>query len=240
MSYPIPANEAKRLEALRNYGLLDTAPEKAFNDFALLASHICETPISLITLIDADRQWFKANIGLDATETPRELAFCAHTIMSGDLLVVEDATKDARFAENPLVTSDPQIRFYAGAPLVDREGFGLGSICVIDREPRQLTSAQYESLAALSRLVVLQFEFRRNSADLAEALAEVKSLSGLLPICGHCKSVRNDDGYWKKLEDYISAHSEVGFSHGICPDCVKVHFGDVAAEYESKLAQSRV
>ena len=241
MSYPIPPNEARRIEALRNYGILDSAPEKAFDDFALLASNICGTPISLITLVDSDRQWMKAKIGISQSETPREQAFCAHTIMSSDMLVVEDATKDARFSENPLVTSEPNIRFYAGAPLVDHDGMALGSLCVIDREPRMLTAMQYESLTALSRLVVAQFEYRRIAAELAETLAELKSLSGMLPICGHCKSIRSDDGYWKKLEDYISAHSEVGFSHGICPDCVKFYFSDLSSPAsESKVAENPV
>ena len=224
MSFPIPANEIKRIEALRRYGLLDTSPEEAFDTFALLASHICGTPIALVTLIDSDRQWIKARKGLDVAETSRSDAFCAHTIMSRDVMVVEDATKDERFADNPLVQTDPNIRFYAGAPLVDSDGFGLGALCVIDRQPRNLTAEQQESLQALSRLVVLQIEYRRTAFELASALSDVKLLSGLLPMCGHCKSIRSDDGYWKNVEDYISAHSDAGFSHGICPNCAKIHF----------------
>lgn len=227
MSYPQKDNEDRRLEILRSYDLLDTPPEQTFDDFALIASQICGTPIALITLVDAHRQWFKAKVGLAGSETPREHAFCAHTIMSGDLMIVEDATKDARFAANPLVTSDPNIRFYAGAPLVDSKGFGLGSLCVIDRAPRQLTAEQQRVLAALARQVVAQFEFRRISAALAEAVAEVAVLRDFLPICCHCKSVRNDDGYWNSIEHYMTSHSSLKLSHGICPTCRVKHYPEL-------------
>ncbi len=241
MPYPVPSNEAKRLEALRRYQLLDTPPEQSFDDFVHLASYICGTPIAQITLVDADRQWFKAKVGLDISQTPREQAFCAHTILGDRLMVVEDATTDMRFSDNPLVISDPRIRFYAGTPLVDSDGYALGSICVIDQIPRQLTHEQRSAFEALGRQVVQLCEFRRASADLAAALDDVKTLRGLLPICSHCKSIRNDEGYWGSVENYISTHTEANFSHGICSACLKLHHPAVHDKLsEDAKAKSRI
>lgn len=221
MIAPLPTNETKRLEALRRYRILDTSAEQAFDDFAFLASTICQTPTAMMTLVDTDRQWFKARHGFDATETPREQAFCAHTILGTEVMVVEDATRDARFEDNPLVTADPHVRFYAGAPLIDAEGHGLGSICVLDRQPRSLSPEQNKALQALARQIISQLELRRASADLAEALSDLKTLRGLLPICSHCKGVRDDAGFWQSVETYVMAHSDAEFSHGICPACLK-------------------
>ncbi len=192
----------------------------------------CGTPMALMTLIDSDRQWFKAKVGIDGTETSREHAFCAHTILGSEVLVVEDATEDARFAQNPFVTAEPHVRFYAGAPLIDMEGNGLGSLCVVDVKRRPLTAEQSQTmqklLKTLARQIISQLEFRRTAADLAAALSDLKTLQGLLPICSHCKSVRNDTGYWESVESYVEAHSEADFSHGICPACMKVHYPDVS------------
>ena len=170
MKAPPAANERERLEALRRYRILDTLPEPDFDDLASLAARICGTPTALITLVDADRQWFKAKVGLDATQTPRDVAFCAHAILHSDLLVVPDATADQRFATNPFVTGPPHIRFYAGAPLMSPDGHALGTLCVIDQVPRQLTPEQAEALRALSRQVVAELELRRTRADLQSAL----------------------------------------------------------------------
>lgn len=131
--YPVPDEELERLRELELLDVMDTLPERSYDGFVRLAAAICDTPIALITLLDGDRQWFKANLGLDMTETPREQAFCAHTILDpGRVMVVNDATQDERFVNNPLVTGDPHIKFYAGAPLVTASGLALGSLCVID------------------------------------------------------------------------------------------------------------
>lgn len=187
-------DETARLAALRKYRILDTEPERAFDDLALLASQICETPIALITLIDADRQWFKARTGIAETETPRAVSFCTHAIEQHDLFVVPDARDDERFRDNPFVTGSLFVRFYAGAPLVTPEGHALGTICVIDSKPRTLTGEQREALDALRRQVQAQLELRRNLDELRAALAardhaeaDVVRLSRLIPYCSTCQ-----------------------------------------------------
>jgi len=166
MKAALPPDEAARLKALQEFEILDTAPEVAFDDLALLASHLCGTPVALITLLDEERQWFKSKVGMDLSETPRELAFCAHTILQKEVLAVEDATQDARFADNPFVTGEAHIRFYAGAPMITSAGHAIGTLCVIDQVPRQLTHEQMISLQALSRVIVTQLEWRRGVAEL--------------------------------------------------------------------------
>ena len=167
-----PANEEARIVALEKYAILDTDPEQSFDDLTLLASFVCKTPIALISLVDEDRQWFKSRVGLDARETSREIAFCSTAILQSELFIVPDALEDDRFRDNPLVTSDPHIRFYAGAPLINEDGYALGTLCVVDRKPRELAPEQKDALRALSRLVLAQLEFRRNLILLKEALTD--------------------------------------------------------------------
>lgn len=181
-SPPKPPDEAGRLERLRGYGILDTPPIEGFDRITRLASRIFRVPIALVSLVDEDRQWFKAKVGLDADETPRDLAFCAHAICQPDVLVVEDATEDPRFSANPLVTSDPKIRFYAGAPLWTSDAFALGTLCIIDREPRTLSREERDLLKDLAAFVIDEIELmqsRRNERltqmrliDAVEALPD--------------------------------------------------------------------
>jgi diguanylate cyclase (GGDEF)-like protein len=168
-----PLKEAERLRALLRYDILDTGADAAFDDLVMIAASICGMPMGAVTLIDADRQWFKARIGLEATQTPRDDSFCAHAILDpSTVMVVPDAQQDERFRDNPLVLGTPGIRFYAGAPLRSAEGLAMGALCVIDREPRTLAPHQLSALDALSRQVSALLELRRVSRELKLQLQE--------------------------------------------------------------------
>jgi signal transduction histidine kinase len=172
----IPTDEFNRLEALKEYSILDTLPEKEYDEITFLASQICKTPISLISLIDSNRQWFKSHHGTDATQTPREVAFCAHAINDKyNPFIVTDSTKDERFFDNPLVTGDPHAVFYAGVPLVNSEGHALGVLCVIDHEPHVLDDSQIKSLQALSNQVGRLFELRKKTRRLETLVYNLES-----------------------------------------------------------------
>jgi diguanylate cyclase (GGDEF)-like protein len=173
LAAPLPDNEEARVAELHALDILDSAPERHYDDLVRIASAICGTPIGFVSLVDRDRQWFKAKLGIDVSETPREVSFCAHALNDPSrVLVVPDATQDPRFSDNPLVTGGPFIRFYAGAPLVSASGSVLGTLCVIDRKPRQLEPFQYEALQALSRQVTALLELRRTTRQLQHQLAE--------------------------------------------------------------------
>jgi diguanylate cyclase (GGDEF)-like protein/PAS domain S-box-containing protein len=181
MKAPLSPNEAQRLEALRSYHILDTLPEQDFDDLTSLAQQICQVPIALISLVDENRQWFKSRVGVSHTETPLEFAFCPYAILDpSELLIVQDAQKDPRFAESPRVTGGPKIRFYAGAPLVTPDGLALGTLCVIDQVPRDLTAEQKTALHSLSRIVITQLELRRNIAAHRQLEEQLQSLNALL------------------------------------------------------------
>ena len=200
--------ETERLAALHRCRILDTDPEQAFDDLTLLASHICETPFALISLIDATRQWFKSRVGITFAETSRSISFCTHAIEQTGLYIVPDATQHAKFRDNPMVTAEPGIRFYAGAPLVTPEGMALGTLCVADRVARTLTPSQIEALEALRRQAQAQLELRVNLMDLQQSLVRrdraeaaqqrligelqaslngLNKLGALLPYCSVCE-----------------------------------------------------
>jgi GAF domain-containing protein len=221
MKAPLPSNEAERLAALKEYHILDTGTEQSYDDIVILAAHICKVPIAMISLVDEVRQWFKSKVGVEQQQTSRDVAFCAHAILQKEPFTVRDATKDRRFADSALVTGEPYIRFYAGIPLINPEGLALGTLCVVDRQPRRLTAAQHKALQALSRQVIALLELRRVSTHLAEALDRVKTLQGLLPICAWCKRIRDDKGYWDQVEAYFHKSTGADFTHGICPQCLE-------------------
>jgi GAF domain-containing protein len=172
MNAPVPANEKTRLKVLWQYEVLDTVPEEVFDDLTELAARICEAPTALISLIDEDRQWFKSRVGTNLSETPRNISFCGHAITQTGLFIVPDATADSRFKNNPLVVREPKIRFYAGAPLITPDGYALGTLCILDKVPRQLRKDQQEALQILARHVVSQLELRRRSRQLADVKQE--------------------------------------------------------------------
>jgi signal transduction histidine kinase len=171
---PLPSDEAGRIKELKYFQILDTVPEAAFDDFTKIASYICQTPIALITLVDESRQWFKSKVGLDATETSRDMAFCSHAILQDDVFVIPDSLKDERFYDNPLATQAHDIRFYAGAPLTTSSGHKIGTLCVIDDHPRNIDLKQTKILQALARQVVNQLELRL-AKKVASELAKTKA-----------------------------------------------------------------
>ncbi len=189
---PIPENENQRLKALKGYGLLDTLTEAEFDRVTQLASIVCDVPIALVSLIDENRQWFKSEYGLGVKETPRELAFCGYAIMGESVFEVEDALKDERFEKNDLVTGYPHIRFYAGQPLIDPNGFALGTLCVIDRKPKQLTEAQKKVLELMSQQIMALITERRQKQEL-ESFEKLFQLSNDL-IC-----IAGQDGFFIKV-----------------------------------------
>jgi diguanylate cyclase (GGDEF)-like protein/PAS domain S-box-containing protein len=180
MIAPLAKNETERLEALRAFEILDTPPEPEFDELTRLASVICSAPIALISLIDPTRQWFKSCVGLDATETSRDIAFCAHAILGKELFVISDAAADARFRDNPLVTGEPYIRFYAGMPLTTPEGYNVGTLCIIDRVPRILTAKLQDAVRVLARQVVARLVLRRQVEELKVVVAEKERIERAL------------------------------------------------------------
>lgn len=187
LSPPIPADESRRLQTLRAMKLLDTPPEERFDRVTRLARQVFSVPIALVSLVDADRQWFKSRQGLDAEETPRNISFCGHAILDDRILVINDAAQDERFCDNPLVCSDPNIRFYAGYPLSAPDGSRVGTLCVIDREPKQLKQEQLQLLRELGRMV--EEELIAASQATVDPVTGLSNHNGFLMIADHLLSM---------------------------------------------------
>ncbi|MCC5834876.1 MAG: GAF domain-containing protein [Opitutales bacterium] len=223
---PNRSDESNRLNALRRYQILDTPVEQDFDDFTALVAQICKAPIAVINLIDEDRQWFKSERGLGVRETPLDVSICRHAILQKGLFVVPDTREDDRFKNNPLVTGEPHLRFYAGALLESSDGYPLGTLCVLDYKPRNLTESEGQALEVLARQVMTAMELRlkmreleARNEELESALQQINTLEGLLSICAECKKIRNDKDEWIPVESFMEERTEARFSHGLCPVC---------------------
>ncbi len=221
---PLPGNETARLRALKDFAVLDTPPEPAFDDITELAAQVCKRPMALVSLIDEDRQWFKSRRGVEATETSRDVAFCAHAILNpGHVMVVADAQRDERFADNPLVTDEPHLRFYAGAPMVTDSGEVLGTVCVLDREPGEMSPAQIGALQALARQAMALLESRRTDvallrAELEKARYQVKALEGRVALQGGMqKALRAEHSFREAVVERAAEGICVGHNIPVFP-----------------------
>jgi diguanylate cyclase (GGDEF)-like protein len=183
-TYPMPHNEADRLEELKSYNIVDSFPEQEYDDIALLLAHICQTPIAMIALIDEKRKWHKSKIGLDKVFSPREFTICSHTIMREEILIVNDTLKHETFRHIGMVVKPPHVRFYAGVPLINANGFALGTLCVADTHPRELDTFQENSLRALARQVMALLELRRNISIIEKQKQDLLTLSSIDELSG--------------------------------------------------------
>lgn len=250
-----PTNETERISALYEYNILDTLPEKEYDDITKIAADICGMPISLITIIDNERQWFKSNHGLDGTETARDEAFCAHAILEPhEIFMVPDSSKDERFFDNPYVTGPPHVGFYAGVPLVMDNGTAMGTLCVLDKKPNDITPAQKETLKALARQVVAGFEVRKLNHKLSEQKAQMELLNEDLTNFAHavahdikspCASIAMCTAYLLENEAgtmspegktfldmmHSTSHSAVEMVNGVLRHTLEVNNADITKEH---------
>lgn len=203
-----PHNEEQRVATLRSYDLLDTPPDRDLDDLTMLASQICQTPIALISLVDSNRQWFKAKVGLGVSEASRDHAFCGYTILQDEAFIVLDANKDERFYDNPLVTGEPHIHFYAGIPLKASDGTNIGALCVIDNQPKTLTSSQLDGLWCIARQVMLQFSLRKEVSRRGADLKQTRKLSHILSDVNNVNCRR-----FGNKQEMLQAYLDVGAKH---------------------------
>lgn len=206
---PTPENEFKRLMALRRYEILDTELEEDFDNLTKIAATICGTKIALVSLIDSDRQWFKSHYGLDAKETPRDISYCGHAIMSDEILVVNDASKDERFCDNPLLTGEPHVRFYVGCPLITPDQYRIGTLCVIDTEPKELSQSQLDSLKIISKNVVSLLTHRLNNIELLTTKRQLQDVEKISSTGGWQLDLETSDVSWTD-EVYRIYQIEIG------------------------------
>ena len=222
MPAPIPVDEALRLKALRAYAILDSEPDAAFDDITRIAAAICGTSIALVSFVDEDRQWFLSRHGTELRQTDRCMAFCAHAIFEESLFEVPDTHLDPRFANNPLVVGDPRIRFYAGALLVSPDGQNLGTLCVIDREPRHLCEEQRTSLLALARQVSRLLDGIVVRRNLAAALTALDAFDRSLPQCVVCDGLTFLDRDMS-LRHFVESHTPARFHPTVCARCIPTY-----------------
>lgn len=219
-----------RVDALTEYAILDSDPEPRFDALTKILSLALDLPVAVISLVDADREWTKAAYGVAPASLPTEPGFAAEAITSGGLSVIEDVAADPRFAAHPLVTGPRQLRFFVGAPLEIECGHRIGSLWALGPEPRTLLPRETELLRTLAQQVVEMLELRRTEAQLEDAVQRIRTLASLIPICSHCRKVRDDENHWSTLERLVQAKTGSRFTHGICPECVREHYPDAADE----------
>ena len=231
MNASINQNNLRRLTTLRRYEIIDSVTERTYDDIVRLTANIFDAPIAAILQMDNGRQHLKSCIGVRGGElfSLHTQAFCQETMQDLDVMFVEDLAVDERFWQNPMVTSGPQIRFYAGAPLAKPDGSTIGALCLMDTKPRRVSGREKDMIRSLARMVMTTMELRRVTDALANEVVKVKNLSGLLPICSGCKNIRNDSGYWQRVECYVQENSAAEFTHGMCPECAQKFFPDVPA-----------
>lgn len=232
-----PTRERARLDALRRYGVLDCEPEQRFDDIVMLASSVLEMPIAMISLVDKQREWSLAATGIERGELPRDDSPCVHAILDDEPLVIHDTVMDPRVSSSPLVTDEPHIRFYAGAPLITPSGYRVGALSVLDQIPRMLGERELAILTRLAAQVVELLEHRLTAARLVDALQRLQTMASLIPICSHCRKVRDGSNHWMSLERFVQATTGSRFTHGICPDCVREHYPDAADDLLSRGGQ---
>lgn len=225
-----PSHEQARLDALHRYGILDSEPERRFDDIAKLAAAALDMPIAMVSFVDDERQWSMASVGIARGDVPRAQSFCTHAITQDWLLVIEDTSVDTRVNATVMVSGPAQARFYAGAPLITPEGQRVGTVCVMDQAPRTLARRELDILAGLARQTIELLEHRLTAARLADAQQRLQTMATLIPICSHCRKVRDEGNHWLTLERLVQAKTGSRFTHGICPDCVREHYPAAADE----------